>query len=320
MSLWVILIAVCLNFVLKIVGNIFESLQKQGLSNLFAIMNTFILLLYVSFVSLDNNSNRLIGLSITYLVASTLPLLVETIILFNSSFKKYKPSLKYFSFSDSKSVISLGGLFFIIQICMLLINSSNTIVIQQIFGSDSIGATSQYTYYHKIYNVVIVIAQLFAGPLWAIIAKAKSSGNISYVRKANKVIFLGGIAFVLIDLLVFGFLPIIFKIWIPDAEFEFSWIANAFFLLNSVVVMFATLFTAISNGLSKLKYQIIGFVIGLSLKVVLLSIIIWQKNSGVNVPWYYIELTTTVAYLPALVLVPIGNHKYLSLDEGTLNE
>ena len=319
MSLWIILLGICLNFVLKLVGNIFESLQKQGLSNLFAILNTLILLIYVSLVSLDSNSSRLIGLSITYLIASTVPLIIATLILFSTSFKKYKPSLHCFSLNDSKAVISLGGLFFIIQICMLLINSTNTIIVQQVYGSDAIGAASQYTYYSKIFNVVIVIAQLFAGPLWAIIAKAKSSGDLAYVKKANKIIYIGGLIFVAIDLLVFAFLPIIFKIWIPEAVFEFSWLTNLVFLLNSVIIMFATLFTAISNGLSKLKYQITGFIVGLALKVILVSIIVILKKNGYSVPWYCVELTTTAAYLPVLILVPIGNKKYLSNSSGVTN-
>ena len=311
LSLWIILLAICLNFVLKIVGNIFESLQKQGVSNAFAILNTLILLIFASSFWFTNNEQRLIGIAIAYLVASTVPLIIATIYLFLTKFKTYRLSFKYVSLTDMKSVISLGGLFFIIQICMLLINSTNTFIIQQLYASTTLGATAQFTYYHKIYNVAITIVSLVSGPLWAIVAKAKSSGDMKYVKAINKVLFIIAGVFIVFDLLVFACLPLIFQVWIPNAEFTFSWVANAVFALTSVIVTISVLFTTISNGLSKLKFQIAGFIAGLCLKIGSVAVIAILLSKGFNIPWYTIELTSALAYLPVFILVPIGNHIYL---------
>lgn len=314
LSLTIIVLAISLNFVLKIVSNIFESLQKQGIANIFAVANTLTLLLFVLFFKFDSNNSRMLGISIAYLIGSTIPLFIGSLYLFSTKLKEMRPSFRDFSWNDSKAVMSLGGLFFVIQICMLLVNSTNTFVIQQLYGASGGGQTAQYTYYHKIFNIVIVFSQLLSGPLWAIIAKAKSTKDYNYVKKANKFVVRLSIFFAIIDMAIFGLLPIIFAIWIPNADFAFSWIADLFFAINGIVVCATVLFTAISNGLSKLKYQIIGFLVGLSVKMIYTIIIVVLINGGSKIPWYYIELGTTIAYLPVLILVIIGNSR-IALEE-----
>ena len=311
LSLFIILLSICLNFVLKIISNIFESRQKQGVANFFAVGTTILILLYVLLFNLGNNSDRLLGLAFAYLFASTVPYIIGTIILFSTSLKEFRFSLKDYSFKDAKLVVSLGGLFFIIQICMLIINNTNTFIIQYFYNLITLGATAQFTYYQKIYNIVIVVSQLIAGPLWVIVTKSASAGDGKYISKMNKILFIFIGIFVFIELLVFALLPIVFDIWIPNAEFTFSWLIDLVFAVTSMLVVASIFFTAISNGLSKLRYQIIGFAIGMVLKVISIVLIVIFLNKGVQVPWYFVQLTTLLAYIPVCILVPIGNHIYL---------
>lgn len=311
LSLVFILLGICMNFVLKLVGNIYESLQKQWVSNLCAVLQTFSILMFVTFFRFTSNESQIIGVSVAYLLASNLPYAFLTLILFMGKFKKYRFNLKDFSLKFSKSVLSLGGVFFLIQISMMLINSTNTFLIQQIFGSTYPGAAAEFTYYHKIFNIIIVVSQLLSGPLWVIIAKAKSENDSKYLRKISRIIIYGIVAFSLLDLVVFLCLPFIFKIWISNADFTFSWMASAIFAINALIVMTVVLFSAISNGLSYLKYQVLGFLIGLILKIITVVLVVVLHNNGRLNEWYFIELTTTIAYLPVLFLLPIGNHKCL---------
>ena len=311
MSLWIIMLSICLSFVLKIVGNIFESLQKQAVSNLLALSQTVLLLLYVSFASFATNSERMIGISIAYLISSVLPMIIATIVLFRTKLKGVGFSFKSFSIGNSKEVISLGGLFFIIQVCMLLINGTNTFIVQSLYNASEFGAAAQYTYYHKIFNVCVVISQLLAGPIWAIVAKAKYSEDRQYIVKLNKIITIFSIVLIAIDLLAFATLPIIFEVWIPNAVFEFSWIANIIFASTSMLLIISVLLSSIHNGLSKLKYQIIGFLIGLAVKIATVAAISILIKQGYQVEWYFIELTSLSAFIPLVIMLLVGNKKYL---------
>ena len=310
-SLWIILLAICLNFIFKLIGNIYESIQKQWASNSFAIVQTLALLLFAAFANFSSNNVRLVSIAVVYLAASTLPMLMATILLFSRDFKKYTISFKFVTKESTRSVMSLGVMFFLIQLLMAVLTATNTYIVQLLFGSIHLGAASEYSYYHKIFNIIIVFSSLLSGPIWAIVAKAKATGDVRFINKLNKFVLVSCFAFMFVVAIMFGILPFIFEVWIPNAIFEFSWLCDLVFAVSSYLLVVAICLSSINNGLSKLTHQFIGFLFGVIIKVSgVLGISILIKK-GTSIPWYFVEATNVLALVPVIVFLNIGNKKNL---------
>jgi MscS family membrane protein len=74
------------------------------------------------------------GLAIALAAQDTLANLIASFIIFNTSFKEYKPSVASVDFSLSKGLFAKGLQFFVIQLASIFMFTSNNLVVAQLFG------------------------------------------------------------------------------------------------------------------------------------------------------------------------------------------
>ncbi len=302
----IIFVSICLNFILKLIGNIYESFQIQAVTNSFSLFTNLFLFFFVIIFNTEQLYDKLLALALVYLIANNLPLIIATIVAFLTKLKKIDISFKNFSVSSSKEVAMLGGIFFIIQICLLFINSSNEIILTQLFGPTSVNS---YTYYNKIFTIVITFATLLSGPLWSIIAKASSSKDINWIKKVNSIIFKFDVCLITVDLLIMLCLPIIFKIWLGENAISVNWVASIVFFIHDAILIIAYLSSAISNGIGNLKPQMYAYLIGVLIKIASI-VLLFNIDIGKEY-WYIVRFTSAIALLPVAIVLPITNNRFL---------
>lgn len=239
-----------LNFWLSLINQVFNGFQKTSL----VIFNQFlsnILLLLGVFILYTFYESSLIKLAFTYGISFILSSLILSFWFFKEN-REFIPKIKSFGLNYTKSITSLGFRFFIIQIAVIVIFTTDKILITQLFGPEYV---TSYDVIFKLFSIITIIHSILMAPLWSAYSDAFHRNDIVWIKKTIKnqlmiylLIVLGTI------LLAFLTKPIIY-IWI-DKEFivdNILIIAMALFILIST---WNNMFAFFINAINQLNTQI----------------------------------------------------------------
>lgn len=294
-------VSICLEFFLKIVLNIYQALQKETIASAIPLLSTILLLIFVSAVKIESMSNALIVISVFYIFSVNLPLVVLTIVCFTYTLKDCKPSLKLWSFPIVKSIVGLGGLYFLIQIFLLIINSTNRVIISNSYGASVV---TEYEPYLKIFSALTMIGSAISMPLWTLTLRADVIRDYVWMNRTKKMALLITIGFAFVSVLVVGFLQVIFNLWLREATIKVNYFKASMFAIWSVTTIASYFASAFSNGLQILKPQLIIYGSGAMLKIVLFIVL---RTVIPNIDWITLVIVDSLIMLIAAITMFVLN-------------
>ncbi len=302
-SIVIVFIGVMVQFLLKLINSVLYALQLSSINNFIALITNIIILLYVKLANPSTNDNNVIVMSIVHAIAVLVPLLVATIIIFNSKLHNATPKIQYVSLKYIKRVLSLGGLFFVIQIAYMLIMSTNEFLIAKTTcNSDVI----DYQAYFKLYSLCGTVFALTLTPIWSVITKAQAENDIIWIKKTYNHFIVLAILFTIGEFLIIPFTQVIMKIWLgKDAISDINIITCVIFAIFGAEMIFVSVLSSIANGLGRLKTQTACYCIGAILKVPLAIVCVkWFDN------WYGVMISNIICMLIYCMAEPFALRKY----------
>jgi O-antigen/teichoic acid export membrane protein len=282
----ILLIGIFLSFYLNLTTSIMHSLQMSGLTGSFSLITNVLILFFILFFDNTTIERKFLYLAITFSISVSLPLVVATIWIFWKKLKIYRPNIAYYNRSVSKAMIKLGGAFFWIQIGLMVINSTDQVIITQLFGSSKV---VEYQIYHKIFYLAITMFSLVSNPLWASISKASSEGRVIWIKKIKNKMYLYAIIFSFFVIFITVFNQYIFDIWLQNDSIKVKLTYSIVFLVYSIIMVWTLTVTAIANGLNYLKIQLYVISFGMLLKIPFIYILYNVYDS-----WIIIVLVNTL--------------------------
>jgi len=78
-----------------------------------------------------------------------------------------------------RPLLSLGGQFFVIQLAVLVIFTTDKILITQLFGPQYV---TSYDIVFKLFSIITMAYALIAGPLWSAYTDAYHRGDLVWIR------------------------------------------------------------------------------------------------------------------------------------------
>lgn len=276
-----------LNFWLSLINQVFNGLQKssivvfnQFLSNLLSLI--FIYILYIYF------EKSLVILALFYGFSLVLTNLMISIWFFKSNINLL-PRLEHYSKAYVKSITSLGFQFFIIQIAVVVIFTTDKILITQLFGPEYV---TSYDVVFKLFSIITIAHSLLMAPLWSAYSDAYHREDFSWIRKTIKNQLKIYSLFV-VATIALGFLakPII-ALWIGEEVVvdDMLIVGMCSFILVST---WNNIFAYLINGTNQLSVQINTSVIGVIVNIPLAIFIVKYFNTGV----YGVVLSTIISLL-----------------------
>ena len=302
-SIVIVFVGVMLQFWLRLVSSILYALQMSSLNNVIALCTNLLILLYVKFApSYDNNTN-LVTMSIVHLIAVILPLVLISIYVFGFPLRNCRPSIKFVSKDRITKVLSLGGIFFFIQLAYMVIMSTNEYLIT-VTSTNSNNIT--YQAYHKIFSLLGTVFALMLTPIWSVVTKAKAEKNILWIKATYKRFLALGVLFFFLELLLVLLIKPIMRIWLGYIPTEPVYVPILFALLGSLMV-FVSILSSIANGIGKLKCQAICYGVGSALKIPLSFLFVGVLNS-----WVGVVIANLLCMLIYCLIEPIMLNKYFN--------
>lgn len=271
-SLVIVFIGVMIQFWLKLINSVLYAMQKSSINNLLVLCtNTMVLIVALVYPSGSNDTNVIV-MAIVHAMAVALPLLVATIVVFSGKLSYAVPSIKCVTKTHTKSVLSLGGTFFLIQIAYMIIMSTNEFLITKTACSAYV---VDYQAYYKLFSLGSTVFALALTPIWSVITKAKAENNYSWIRSTYKRFMVLAAVFSVGELLIIPLIKPLMNIWLGENALQkISIVTGTLFAILGCLMIFNSVLSSVANGLGALKIQAICFVVGAVAKIPLSYVLV----------------------------------------------
>ena len=251
--------------------------------------------------------SKLLYVAITYGISNLLVCLFFTLYFFKKN-PKLIPSKKSFDKSKMRELLGLSIEFFIIQLCLIVILSTDNIIISNLLGPKEV---TSYDVVYKLFSLLIVLSVIFQDPFWALYTDAYKKKDTLWIRKTIKKLNFVFIPFCFLVLLFFLFSESFIKIWLQK-DLNISKNLVLFTSLFVLVRVYGIIYTQFLNAIGKIKLQMWLFIFGALINIPLSYFFVEKMklgNSGV-------VLGTLCSILSIAIVLPFQTYKILKVNEA----
>lgn len=263
------------NLYVKLIHSVFYAIHKpQWIFIVNLLSNT---LIYVTLFAYRPLLNEVGGLYLVSGIFLGTPILVYLIVSFIFLKKlNLMPTLRDYSKSHLTGILNTSSQFFIIQMAVVIVNTSDTFIINTLFSPK---VTANFSILNKYASVILILTTTFFTPLWALYTKAHMERRYSWIRK---IIIRQRFATLIVVLACIGLILLsgpFFRIWIGES-FTFSYATLITLFAIVIAHYWANIHAIYLNGLGELKLQtrtaLISILVNIPLSIYL------GKNYGVT--------------------------------------
>jgi O-antigen/teichoic acid export membrane protein len=249
---FVIVFSFCLRLLLSLALSVAMAAQKVYLDSLLGFIINFTTLVVVYFLPYLNKPSFLI-FSCTLTVIPIFILIIFNFIFFKfSSLRFLSPSVKYYNKFHFENLFNIGIQFFIIQIVVIVIFSTDNILISHFFSSSDVTA---FNIAYKYFSISTIGFSIILLPYWNAFTSAYVKNDLLWIKHAFKKLLLIWLlqAFGVIILLMLA--NLIFKIWVGD-KVHIPISISITLAIYSILYNWNNIFAYFLNGVSKIRLQL----------------------------------------------------------------
>ena len=301
MSFIIVVLSILLNFVLSLVNQLFNAVQRNSLT---AAIPLFVNILFISFLIFLKKYGEVDLVRISQLYSlSILIASISVTFLFFKNHAELRPTFSFFNKEQAKEITNLGGKFFFIQFATVVIFATDNIIITQLFSPADV---TPYSVVRQLFGILNMVAILILGPLWSAFTEAFTKSDFIWIKRKLKILNLLILPLILIVFILFIFSDAIIKIWIgTDIIVDVK--VKALMGVFVIISVWNNIYSFFLNGISRTKEQIITAIIGLVINIPLS--VIFAKYFGLGPAG--VILATIVSLSFFAIVGPITTYKLL---------
>lgn len=267
---------VLVNFLLSLVNQVFNGLQKTGLVVLNQFLSNALSFLFIWLLTFFIEGS-IVLLAIVYGAALCFSNVLISVWFFSAN-PEFKPIIKSFKKECINAIVSLGFKFFVIQIAVIILFTTDKIVITQLFGPEHV---TEYDVVFKLFSCITIIQGVIMAPLWGAYSDAYHRHDLVWLQDMMKKQLKFFLIFVLIVVLLVFFAPHILGFWVGQ---EFTYNHQLYFMMGLFVLIscWNSIFAIFVNGVNRLRLQFITSIIALIINIPLSIFLVKFWGMGVD--------------------------------------
>lgn len=289
----------------KLITSVLYAMQRSSINNLLTLCTSIFTLIMVLVLPSQSNDENMICMAIIHVIAVIAPLCIATIVVFSKTqLKAIRPNLKSISYFHTKAVLSLGGIFFFVQIVYMIIMNTNDYLITFLSGGENV---VEYQIYYKLFVLGSTIFSLALTPIWSSVTKAIAEKNTEWINLLYRKLWLFAMGGCICEFLLILFLQPAINLWLQEMSIEVNYVhAVTFATMGSLMIINAVL-SSIANGMGALGTQVICFSIGAVVKIPLSMWLVTISND-----WSGVVIANIIALLIYCIVQPITLNRRLN--------
>ncbi len=297
-------------FVLSIYRQFFYSVQKSSKVDLSLLLNNILIFIQFYIVTTFFTTSLLL-VTIIYGVSNILVSLLFSYLFFKGE-KELNFSFKNFEKSKIKEITGIGIEFFIIQICLIIILTTDNLIITYLLGSTEVTA---YNNVFKIFQTYLIGTTIIFTPLWALYTEAYSNKDYHWIIQIVKKLNLLFVLLILAVSLTIIYAKDILFLWIKE-DIYYDQRLILFMGVFILVRVYGEIYIYFLNGIGKIRLQLILFLIGAIINIplsILFVNVFKMGSSGVI-------LATIISLLSFVFAMPMQTYLILKKNKKENNE
>jgi len=301
-TIFITLLSMTIGYILMLYKSLFYASQKSATVELSMLIYQCINLFFLIF-ALKYFQSSLVYVALFYGIATILIGVLFSIFFFSQQ-KELLPSKKFFKKEVFHNLFGLSINFFLIQLCMIIIFSTDNLIISNYLGPSEV---TNYDIVLKLFQVTITFSVIIQDPFWALYSDAFVKNDFNWIKKTLKKWNLLFLPFsLLILILIFVAKPLI-RFWIQK-DLEISTNLIVFMGIFVLVRVYGIIYMTFLNGIGKIKLQMWLYIFGAFINIPLSIYFVKYHNLGSS----GVILGTIMSILTMSVVLPILTFKLLN--------
>lgn len=300
------------NFTLSLYKNLYLAVHKSFMVELVNVFfQTFYLIVILIWLHF-NLEKSLINLVLIFGVINFIVSVIATFVFFKI---QEKVSFSFFNFNlkEGRLLFKLGGKFFIINISLLVILSTDNIIISNLLGPSFV---TDYFTIQKVFQVLIVVFTVVLSSSWGLYSEALTNKDFNWIKgnlKKMNIYFLGILIF---GVFIFYFIEDILNIWIGEDLVIIPKGLAFCNLLYTFIFCFTNIYMFFINASNKINLQMYLYIFGALINIPLSIFLVRLLGSSTGV-----IMSTLLCFLPLLIIMPIQSNKIIkNLEKESLKK
>lgn len=298
------------NFILSLYKKLFLAIHKSFNVELINMLFQSFYLVFILFWINFNLEKSLITLIIIFGMVNLVVSLFATYVFFKLQ-DKISFSFYSFNLSEGKLLFGLGSKFFIINISLLIILSTDNLIISNLLGPSFV---TDYFTIQKVFQFLIVVFTVVLSASWGLYSEAITNKDFKWISKNLKKMNIYFLGVLFLGVTIFSFIDFILNIWIGENLVR---IPKGLAFCNLVYVLifcYTNIYMFFINASNKINVQMYLYIFGAILNLPLSFLFVKFLDSSTGV-----ILSTILCFLPLLFIMPIQSKRIIKkLEEDSL--
>lgn len=299
---FVTLIMICMGFVLSLYKSFFYAIHEASKIELSMLIYQVLILSSV-FMLLNYFESNILYVALTYGVSNIIIGLSFTLFFFKKR-PELKPNIKSFEKNKIKGLLSLSVEFFIIQLSLIVILSTDNLIISNILGPEEVAS---YDVVYRLFTLLITLTIILQDPFWALYTDAYTRKDFNWIKGTIKKLNLVFIPLTIVVFILYHLSDFLIKTWLHrDLN-----ISNNLILFTSIYVLtriYSVIYTQFLNAIGKIKLQMWLYVLGALVNIPLSYFFVKKMNLGNS----GVVLGTFFSILSVALVLPLQTYKILN--------
>ncbi len=302
MALNIIILSFLFLLIIKLVGVVYASLQLPYVDNLIKTISQIVFFLLVLFFYFLHLKPSLIKISFAAVIPLVLIYSSFNIYLFFKKAPGLFPRLTNFSKETLKSIVYPGLSFFFIQISMVVLYSTDNVIIIKLISPE---AVTNYNIAYKYFSLPFVVFTLYISTHWPAFIDALAKKDYPWIRKKTKIFNMLFILLILSYIFMFIIYNNVVALWIGKANIVIDPRLNIAMVVYFLISSYATIYTYLINASGKLRIQMLAYIIIAVINIPMSIFIVKQFNVGSA----GVIMASGICLLLLLIFLPIQYFK-----------
>lgn len=180
---------VCVNFVLALSRTSAYAIQQPGLTSVTGVIGQALQVSILFILSRFLHENLMV-VAVMYGLAS----LFDNVILYFLITRKHKylkPKISFINMMYMRPLLAMGIGFFVMQICSLVLNTTDNLLISSLYGSSEV---TPYDLVYKCFYMFVQVHAIIIMPMWSAYTVANTNNDLKWMkntmRKINRITLL----------------------------------------------------------------------------------------------------------------------------------
>lgn len=247
----------CINIIAEVFNTMLTANQRPAAATAIKTVGNFISLIAITILTYTTNGSlELLALTFSG-IPCILTIIISIIVFSRGKYKRYAPSLKEIDFSLIKNIVGMGGQFFLIMMCTLLIFQFTNIIISRELGAEYV---TLYNVTYKLFSIVEMIAMIILTPIWSAYTDAYTRKDFKWMKQSSDKLEKMGLLSIPALIILTIMSQFIFNIWLGEEVKTSIYVSAAFAFFIFCKTMGAIYMHQI-NGTGKVSIQLITYFI-----------------------------------------------------------